>query len=194
MVMCKAAHSVSHQPVLSSWPRSAVAAAAGADGRAWVFGESSCQKPYIFLYFSRNCVSSTSSGEVQETGEGQCQQVRASYTGGEALPMSTAQNFHERLPHSRLHNLYGPTEATVDVTGMPTAPAHHRCPELPCSDCSVNRASRLHDWHLLHASLTLLVLRLNCSPCVQVNAVSLASLHAQRNSRPEPQYASLSIL
>ncbi len=65
--------------------------------------------------------------DMQETQEGQCRQVRASYTGGEALPMSTAQNFHQRLPHSRLHNLYGPTEATVDVTGM-TPPAPHCFP------------------------------------------------------------------
>ena len=55
--------------------------------------------------------------QPQDIAEGQCESMRACYTGGEALPMPTARSFRRRLPHCRLWNLYGPTETTVDVTG-----------------------------------------------------------------------------
>lgn len=54
---------------------------------------------------------------LQDMKAGQCRSMRAVYTGGEALPVATAQLFKEKCSHSRLYNLYGPTEATVDVTG-----------------------------------------------------------------------------
>ncbi|WP_196222724.1 non-ribosomal peptide synthetase [Pseudooceanicola algae] len=37
------------------------------------------------------------------------------FASGEALPVSLARQFHQRIK-GRLHNLYGPTEAAVDVT------------------------------------------------------------------------------
>jgi amino acid adenylation domain-containing protein len=45
-----------------------------------------------------------------------CASLRRVFTSGEALSVSLARLFHDRLPATELHNLYGPTEAAVDVT------------------------------------------------------------------------------
>jgi amino acid adenylation domain-containing protein len=37
--------------------------------------------------------------------------------GGEALPATLVERFHERLPNAKLYNRYGPTEAATAVTG-----------------------------------------------------------------------------
>ena len=48
--------------------------------------------------------------------------LRQVMCSGEALPVSLAERFHERLPGVELHNLYGPTEAAVDVTAWTCVP------------------------------------------------------------------------
>ncbi len=50
--------------------------------------------------------------------------------GGEALPASLVQRFHERLPNARLYNRYGPSEAATAVTGESRA-AEERKASVP---------------------------------------------------------------
>jgi amino acid adenylation domain-containing protein len=51
-----------------------------------------------------------------------CRSLRRVFAGGEALPVTVARSFHERL-EGELCNLYGPTEAAIDATFQPCPPA-----------------------------------------------------------------------
>lgn len=51
--------------------------------------------------------------------------LRLVFCGGEALPLSLAQNFKHRFPQAELHNVYGPAEATIHTSGW-TVPAEPR--------------------------------------------------------------------
>jgi amino acid adenylation domain-containing protein/non-ribosomal peptide synthase protein (TIGR01720 family) len=52
---------------------------------------------------------------LEEPGIADCRSLRLVFAGGEALPGSVAERFHERSS-AVLANQYGPTEASIDVT------------------------------------------------------------------------------
>src|SRR5262249_20690915 len=64
-------------------------------------------------------------------GLGACTALRLLFSGGEALPSSTADLAFERLPSAELHNLYGPTEATIDATAWACRRESHAGATVP---------------------------------------------------------------
>lgn len=75
------------------------------------------------------CVPTLLHALVEEEAFLSCSNLRAVFSGGEALSQNLARQFYQAQPRCRLVNLYGPTECTINATWHAVEPEELLHPE-----------------------------------------------------------------